>query len=396
MPHFQIDKLQADGQLIRIRLEAESELAIQRRARDEGWTPLLVEVVEARSWLPRRGSKLSLSLLSHEMKTLLEAGLPLIEVLTALTEREVNQAHKVVLSEIKLCVENGETLSDALSRQPQIFPPLFVATIRSGERTGDLPRVIGRYLAYSEQLDELKRKLLSAVTYPVLLLTVGTAVVMFLLVFLVPRFSAIYEQIDADLSWPAELLLRWGVWAQGHTWALAFFLLAVPVLVISAFRSTRFRTELTRRLLASKFIGHYWHTFSISRYCRSLALLSDGGIPLPEAMRLAGGLLPGLLQQRLAMAIEGIQRGQRLSDALADSALLTPIALRLLRAGERSSDVPRMLGQAADFHDRELAHVLERFAKLAEPLLMLVIGLLIGSIVVLMYLPIFELAGSLR
>lgn len=396
MPLFQIDKLQADGQLIRVQLEAESELAIQRLARDEGWTPLLIVVVQESSWWPRRISKLSLSLLSHEMKTLLEAGLPLIEVLTALTEREVNQTHKVVLSEIRRCVENGETLSDALSRQPQVFPPLFVATIRSGERTGDLPRVIGRYLAYSEQLDELKRKLLSAITYPVLLLTVGTAVVMFLLIFLVPRFSAIYEQIDADLSWPAELLLHWGVWAQGHTWTLVCCLLAVPISVISAFRSNRFRTELTRRLLASRFIGHYWHTFSISRYCRSLALLSDGGIPLPEAMRLAGGLLPGLLQQRLAKAIEGIQRGQRLSDALADSLLLTPIALRLLRAGERGSDVPRMLGQAADFHDRELAHVLERLAKLAEPLLMLVIGLLIGSIVVLMYLPIFELAGSLR
>lgn len=396
MAIYRVDQLLADGQILRKQMDAESEHAIQRRARDEGWIPLLIEPQSDRSWLPAARSRFPLTLFSHEVKALLEAGLPLVEVLTALTERESTTVHKADLEELKRCVENGESLSQALAHQPRNFPALFVASVRSGERTGDLPRVIGRYLAYSEQLDELKRKLLSAVTYPMLLLTVGTAVVLFLLVYLVPRFSAIYQQIDAELSLPAELLLNWGVWAQQHPVWLGVGLLAIPGLLLASARHARLRNGVTRRLLASRYIGRHWHSFNISRYCRSLALLTDGGIPLPEAMHLARGLLPDLLQQRLDRAIEGIRSGQRLSDALADSALLTPIALRLLRAGERSSDVPRMLEQAADFHDRELAHLLERSAKLAEPLLMLLIGLLIGSIVVLMYLPIFELAGSLR
>ncbi|MCY1353303.1 putative type II secretion system protein F [compost metagenome] len=396
MPRYQVDKLLADGQIVRARMDAESEQSIRRCARDEGWTPLHIKPLADGGWLRGKRGKLSLTLFSHELKTLLESGLPLIEVLTALAEREGTPAHRAVLDSLKRCVENGESLSEGLARQPQVFPALFVATIRSGERTGDLPRVIGRYLSYSEQLDELKRKLLSAITYPILLLSVGMAVVLFLLVYLVPRFSAIYEQIDVELSLSARLLLGWGVWAQEHPVFLALGLLSLPTLALALRRNAQLRSELVRRLLSTRYIGHYWHTFSISRYCRSLALLTGGGIPLPEAMHLARGLLPTPLQARLDHAIEGIRRGKRLSDSLADSSLLTPIALRLIRAGERGSDVPRMLEQAADFHDRELAHLLERFGKLAEPLLMLIIGLLIGSIVVLMYLPIFELAGSLR
>ncbi|MDU9398714.1 type II secretion system F family protein [Pseudomonas sp. zfem003] len=396
MPTYHVDKLVPGGQVSRVSLEADSEQAIQHIAQSEGWTALRIRPVRGGSWLPERSSSFSLNLVSHELKTLLEAGLPLIEVLTALMERETNPSNRAVFSELKRCVETGESLSDAFAKQPKVFPPLFVATIRSGERTGDLPRVIGRFLTYSEQLGELRRKLLSAVTYPLLLITVGSAVVMFLLVYLVPRFSAIYEQVDVELSLPARLLLQWGIWAQANPWLLGGGLVAIPCLVVFLIRSSEVRLALSRRLLESRVIGRHWHTFSVSRYCRSLALLSDGGIPLPEAMQLAGGLLPELLQLRLAKAIEGINRGERLSEALSSSSLLTPIALRLLRAGERSSEVPRMLEQAADFHDRELALLLERLAKLAEPLLMLFIGLLIGSIVVLMYLPIFELAGSLR
>lgn len=378
-------------------IEADSAQAVQSKARAEGWAALRIEPVPNKLVLiGQRTGKLSLIFLSYELKALLEAGLSLIEVLTALAEREVNPYQRGVLDELKRGVEQGESLSDAMARMPNYFPPLFIATIRSGERTGDLPRVIGRYLSYSEQLDELKRKLLSAITYPVLLLSVGSAVVLFLLIYLVPRFSAIYEQAGSNLSLPARILLQWGVWAKEHPWLLVLGLLCIPLLLVLAGRNEQMRGQIARRLLASRWLGRHWQSFNVSRYCRSLSLLAGGGIPLPEAMRLAGGLLPPPLRDRLELAIDGIRKGQRLSDALATSQLLTPIALRLLRAGERSSDVPRMLEQAADFHDRELAHLLERLGKLIEPLLMLFIGLLIGSIVVLMYLPIFELAGSLR
>lgn len=394
---YRVDRLLAGGRVVQDVLEAESEQAVMRRATEEGWTAIHIELLKERFSLSFNGiGKPTLTLFSYELKTLLEAGLPLVEVLMALAERESNSSQRAVLEELQQRVRQGESLSDAMAHQPDRFPPLFIATIRSGERTGDLPRVIGRYLDYSGQMDELKRKLLSSITYPVLLLTVGTAVVLFLLVYLVPRFSVVYEQVGTDLSLGARLLLEWGVWAKDHPLWLVAGLLAVPAAFILGWRNELVRARMMRRLLRSRWLGRHWQSFNVSRYCRSLSLLADGGIPLPEAMRLAGGLLPVVLQDRLHLAIERIQRGQRLSDALSDSQLMTPIALRLLRAGERSSEVPRMLEQAADFHDRELAHLLERLGKLIEPLLMLLIGLLIGGIVVMMYLPIFELAGSLR
>ncbi|SDS21294.1 general secretion pathway protein F [Halopseudomonas litoralis] len=397
MARYRVDKLLPGGQVTRELLEAESEQALLRRAEEEGWNAIHIHPMGERFSLSFGSfGKPSLMLLSHELKTLLEAGLSLMEVLTALAERESHPAQRAVLEELQHRVRQGESLSDAMSHQPDSFPPLFVATIRSGERTGDLPRVIGRYLDYSGQLDELKRKLLSAITYPILLLVAGTAVVLFLLVYLVPRFSVIYEQVGTDLSLPARTLLQWGVWAKDNPFLLAAGLLAIPILTIAAWRNVAVRARITQSLISSRWVGRHWQSFNVSRYCRSLSLLAGGGIPLPEAMRLAGGLLPALLQERLHLAIERIQHGQRLSDALSGSQLMTPIALRLLRAGERSSDVPSMLEQAADFHDRELAHLFERLSKLIEPLLMLFIGLLIGGIVVMMYLPIFELAGSLR
>lgn len=397
MKRYKVDRLLPNGQIEQVTIEANSLETAQQIARTENWSVLRLEPLTSGFGLNRsKRSGVQLSFLSHELKALLEAGLSIIEVLTSLTERESSPAQRDALAELKRSVEQGESLSDAMAKQPQNFPPLYVATIRSGERTGDLPRVIGRYLTYSEQLDELKRKLLSAVTYPALLLGVGSAVVLFLLVYLVPRFSVIYEQVGADLSWPARLLLQWGVWAKENPWLLVALLLAIPLSITMAWRTPSIRASLARQLVSNPWVGRHWRSFNASRYCRSLALLAGGGIPLPEAMRLAGGLLPQPMQTRLAQAIQGIQQGQKLSDALADSQLLTSIALRLLRAGERSSDVPRMLEQAANFHDREMAHLLERLGKLIEPVLMLLIGLLIGGIVVLMYLPIFELAGSLR
>ena len=396
MARFVVERMLKSGRVERMECIASSESELARIAQDEGWTLLKATPVGGRRWQLRTKRAPSLNLLSHELKTLLSAGLSLPEVLAALAEREANHQLKVALQDLHLNVNQGHSLSDAMLRHPRIFPPLYVATIKSGERTGDLPRVIERYLQYSEQMDELKRKLLSAITYPAMLLIVGGAVVLFLLTYLVPRFSVIYEQVGSNLSAPAALLLAWGVWCKQNPLLLVAALVVIAGGIVLAARSREVRAAITSRLQSSVLIGPYWASFNTSRYCRSLALLTGGGIALPNAMQLAGGLLPTASQPAVQRAVASVQRGRSLSDALNDAGLLTPIAVRLIKAGEKSGEVSNMLSQAANFHDRELAHVLERVGKLIEPALMLFIGLVIGSVVVLMYLPIFELAGSLR
>ncbi|WP_353390241.1 type II secretion system F family protein [Halopseudomonas sabulinigri] len=396
MPKFKVERMYKDGRVEKCTLVAESAAAVNSLARVESWTVLNVTQDAQSVGFSFQPKRPSLNLLSQELQTLLEAGLSLPEVLAALAERESHALQRIMLQDIQHAVNQGQSLSAAMQLHPDYFAPLYIATIRSGEHTGDLPMVIGRYLRYSEQMDELKRKLLSAITYPTLLLAVGIAVVLFLLIYLVPRFSVIYEQTGSNLSLPATLLLQWGVWSKEHPALLLTGMLSIPALVTVAWRNTNFRHTLATKLFESRLLGRHWRSFNTSRYCRSLALLVGGGIPLTQAMHLASGLLPTLLAESVNQAIEDIKRGRKLSDALAQADLMTPLALRLIRAGERSGDVSRMLERAADFHDRELAHLLERAGKLIEPLLMLFIGLMIGTIVVLMYLPIFELAGSLR
>lgn len=344
---------------------------------------------------PRR-SVFSLPLFSQELLALLEAGLTLTEALDALLAKEQRVAARAVLERLAQALAEGQRFSAALELQPAHFPPLYVGLMRAAERTSSLAASLTRYLDYRGRLDAVRERVSSALLYPAILAVVGGAVTLFLLGYVVPRFAGVYQGTGRDLPWLSQQLMAWGAYADQHGTALA--LGAVVLLAAGAWSARRWLASGGPQTLLHSLpgVGPTVELFELTRLYLALGTLLDGGLPILPAMQLAEGLLAPATLPRYRAAAAAIGRGESVSQAFEDNGLATPVGLRLLRVGERAGRLGDMLGRAARFHDGETARRIDLFARAFEPLLMAAIGLVVGTIVVLLYLPIFDLAGSLR
>ncbi len=351
---------------------------------------------EARQTVRGGTKRFPLLLFSQELLALLDAGLNLTEALSTLHLKERQPLPASVLLTILTALREGKNFSDILATMPEHFPNVYVATVKASERTGDLPRALGRYIAYQLQFELIRKKLISASIYPVMLLVVGGFVTLFLLGYVVPRFSVVYESAGRELPWLSTMLLAMGklIYANWQI-VLAGF---IGLLVLTGWGVTqpRGRQVLLNGLLRFPFVAAKSDEFRLSRFYRAVGLLLAAGISLPKAMGLVEGLLSASQQTRLNAARLSIEHGQSLSHALGAAQLSSPVADSLIKVGERSGQMADMLERAARFHDEDFARWVDWASKLLEPLLMTLIGVFIGTIVVLMYMPIFDLAGGLQ
>ncbi len=338
----------------------------------------------------------ALELFSQELVSLLDAGLSLVEAVDLLAEKEQGRGAGAVLAELRADLRVGLSFSDSLSRQGSVFPPLFVATARAAERTGDLREAIARFIAYHVQLDGVRRKVVAASVYPLTLAGVGLLVTGFMLLYVVPKFSRIYEEVGGSLPFMTRLLIGWGQLLEDHA-ALALGGVAAALGGLT-FVLTRagVRRRIGRRLWQIPAVGDRLRVYELARFYRTLGMLLKSGITLPMALDMAGGLLSPLLRQGLEMSARKIRQGQPVSRAFEEQGLTTPVSLRLLAVGERSGRMPDMVERIALFYEDDLSRWIDWFTRLFEPVLMMFIGALVGLIVVLLYLPIFELAESVK
>ncbi|HRD92769.1 MAG TPA: type II secretion system F family protein [Accumulibacter sp.] len=344
----------------------------------------------------RRSKGFSLLLFSTELLALLEAGLSLVEAFEALLDKESSGAARVILERLTRDLREGLRFSAALARQSEIFPPLYVGIVRAAEGTSDLPQALSRYIDYQTRLDTLRNKMLSAAIYPAILLAVGSGVTLFLMAYVVPRFAGVYQGSGRSLPVLSQLMLDWGQFVGQHTatvfWSLLALALALAYWLRRFIRSGRWILFLTRL----PGIGERVRVIELSRLYLTTGMLLEGGIPILAALDIVGNTVSPTTREALGVARAIISDGGTLSHGFDSSGLATPVALRLLRVGERSGQMGAMLTRSALFYESESARWIERFAKVFEPLLMTAIGLLVGLIVVLLYMPIFDLAGTLQ
>ncbi|WP_370306064.1 type II secretion system F family protein [Sinimarinibacterium flocculans] len=341
--------------------------------------------------------RFSVALFSQELLALLDAGLSLVESIDVLSRKAKDGEVLKVLRELHDALREGLSMSQSLERQPHHFTTLYIAAVRSGERTGNVRQALERYLAYHQQMTHVREKVISASVYPALLLMLGALVLFFLMAYVVPRFSRIYEDVGSDLPLLSRMLMQWGAVIDGHVGILLVGALAAISSLTYALARPDVRRVLERRLWEVPGIGEKLRLYQFARFFRTLAMLLRAGIPIVLALEQVRGLLrQPSLEAGLLAATQAIREGKSISTAFEHNGLADPVGLRLLVVGERTGEMPDVMARVAQLYDDDISRWVERFSRLFEPILMIVIGLMIGGIVLLMYMPIFELAGSLQ
>jgi general secretion pathway protein F len=394
---FEVKALRGGEGITLLTLDAINLDEALSQAKSRGYS--VISTKSKQLWSPlamMRKTKFPLVLFSQELMTLLDAGLSLIEVLETLAEKEDQPQVKKSLGQLISYLYEGHNLSYALEQLPNDFPALYVATVRSSEKTGSLSEVLSRYVVYESQMDGIKKKIVTSSIYPILLFVVGMLVVMFLMLFVVPSFSHIYEDMGGDIPFMSRLLMKWGQFLDAHMKAVLAFVITVPVVLLVAVIQPSSQIWLKQKLWELPTIGERLRLYELARFYRSLGMLLQGGMPILPALKLVGGLLQEGRREKLKLASLSVQEGGSISQAMEKYDLATPLSLKLLRVGERTGQMGEMMERIALFYEDETVRWIERFVKLFEPLLMVFVGLLVGVIVVLMYFPIFELAGSIK
>lgn len=374
--------------LRRLRVHAESADAV---AQALGLPPAAIVDVQAAPATARARRRLDLRLFSQELALLLQSGIPMLEALETLREKDGAAAGAGVLDAVTRALREGQSVSEALRRAPQAFDPLFVAIVAASERSGQLVRALQDHAAYLAWSQALRGKLVAASVYPLMLLGAGASVVLFLLLYVLPRFATVFETLGDEIPGASAVLIRFGVWAAAHPLLTLGTAAALPTFLLLAWRQPRLRLALATWLWHLPGIGPRWRVVVLARLYRGLALLLGAGVPVPAALKLLHAAVAQPLQAALAAATADVASGRRLSVALQDHGLATPVAQRMLRVGEGSGELALMLERAASFHDDEISRLSELMVRAVNPALMLVMGVVIGGIVVLMYLPIFSL-----
>lgn len=393
---YQVKAVKAGG-VVSLSFDARDDRDANDQAQAQGYTVLAVKPARALA-LPRLVSagRFPLVLFTQELLALLQSGISLLEALETLAEKEARGAAGMVLLGLTERLREGLSFSTALQAFPHAFPDLYVGTVRASERTGSLPEALARFVTYQTQLDSVKKHLVSASIYPVILITVGGVVCLFLLGYVVPRFAHIYQDIGGNLPWLTQVLMAWGAFVEARGAWLFGFLAAAVAMLVAWLRRPASKQWISRQLMRIPAVGERVRIYQLTRFYRTVGMLLAGGTPVTQAFGQVAGLLDQELRQRLGVATRNIQEGQSISVSLDRQALTTPVALRMLRVGERTGQMGDMMDRIAVFHEEELARWVERFTRVFEPLLMAVIGIVIGGIVLLMYFPIFELAGSIQ
>ncbi|MDK2849091.1 MAG: type pilus assembly protein PilC [Desulfuromonadales bacterium] len=336
-------------------------------------------------------------LFNQEMLVLLRSGMSILEIFDSLVQEKDFPATKTVLRDVRDAVKGGSSISEAFAAYPEYFPRLYVASVASGEKTGDLPQTLERYLIYQKRMLQVKDRLKSAAVYPLVLIGATVVVLLFMIFFVIPNFVQIYA--DAQVSLPAltrVVLACAGLVAHGwYLFVLGGF--GLFLILRHFYHTPKGRGFFDKTKLEAPLLGNLYRLSSLVNFSRTTATILSSGLPLVEAMQLARGVINNIiLQKRIENVINALNEGDSLGAALERNRIFPTVAQRMIATGEKTGTLPLMFEEVAAYYDADIDHRLERLASLAEPMILLIVGLVIGGIVIAIYLPIFQLAGTVR
>ena len=344
----------------------------------------------------RRGriSRKEFLLFNQELATLLKAGMPLVQSLDILRQRVSNQTFRAVLDAIYDKVKAGTSLSDAFSEHGSMFPPVYAASLMAGERSGNLDSVIRRYVAYEKVIGTVRKRTISALIYPAILVSMMLVLISIIVLKVVPAFSDFYGQFDRQLPLSTRIIVTISNVVVANVWLILLIVVGVIGSVTLWVRHPAQRAAFHRFLLTLPWLGETIRKFATAQVARTLATLLGGGIPLVNAIEIGGR---SMANRHLARELDDVrlrvQEGQSFATALSERASFPDVAVKMVEVGESTGALQEMLNSLADFYDEEIETEVSRFITLVEPVLLVIMGVIIAVVVLALYMPLFELSS---
>lgn len=398
MPSFQIRYFDKQlGAVAQELTDAASEDALRQRLKQLGRVVLDLRPMDRSTAVRRRDQgKLQVAWWCRELSTLLKAGMTAVEALETLVAQSKGPDTETVNAGLLRSLREGMSLSRAMQKSGA-FPTVLVASVTASERTSTLTTALEDYLRHDEMLGRLKRQIISAAIYPTLVVTLGLLISLFLLLYVIPRFSMMYADFRGTLSWATQTLLFVSRVLRHQLPLLLGVLAALGFLAVRAWQIGFVLKAVIRFVEGVRPLRAQWEHFRLAKLYQSLALMFRGGYTLDEALEVTQRIgLGASLEARVVDARSALARGRAVSSAFADAGLTDLVSARLLAVGERSGGFDAVLQTIADRHASAFSTFVERATRIVEPVLLLLVALLVGGIIVMMYMPIFDIAGGVR
>jgi type IV pilus assembly protein PilC len=334
---------------------------------------------------------------NQELAALLRAGLPLLQALDLLQARIQDPQFKLVMGEIRDRVKSGEELSDAFGHFGRLFPALYPSTLKAGERSGELEAVIRRFIRYQQLLLDARRRVISALVYPAVLITLSVGMIVIMLVHVVPRFTVFYADLEAELPLITRATLAVSDFLRDNLLWVALALVAGFLVLRQLAERPEGRIAIDRFKLRLPFVGPVFHRFALSEFGRSLATLLSGGIPLVPALEIAVKAVGNaFVRSRLEPTIQAVREGKPFYAALEASGVVEALAVDMVQVGEATGSLDSMLSSVSDFLDEDVQTRVTRLLSLLEPVMLVFMGVIVGVILVSVYLPMFSVLGEVK
>jgi type IV pilus assembly protein PilC len=401
MPEFVCRLGSPSGSVVERRRVAATIDALRRELEEEGFHVFSIAPVRSRLRIPFLGKSAKVSgqdflLFNTQLATLLGAGLPLTQSLELLREQQVNEHFKALLGSVHQQVTTGVSLSDAFLALGDVFPRLYANTLRAGERSGELEKILRRYVEYQRLTESVRKKIIGALTYPAVLIALSIVLVIILMVRVIPAFSTFYVQFDAELPLPTRIVMGLSTGLQDH-----FILVsAVVVGLVTAIRMWR-NSPSGRRItdrwrLVIPVVGKLAHLFAVSQFTRSLGVLLAGGTPMVPALQVSTtSVSNSYISELFRGCVQEVQEGRPLSDSLDDTGKMPPLALAMIRVGESTGALPEMLEHTSGFFDEEIEFSLARLVTLFEPMILVVMGIIVAGLLLAVYYPLLTTVSKI-
>jgi type IV pilus assembly protein PilC len=337
-----------------------------------------------------------IAVFARQLATMLKAGVPLVQSFDIVGKGHDNGSMEALLLGIKADIESGDTLAEALNKRPLYFDELFCNLVAAGEQAGVLETLLDKIASYKEKSESMKKKIKKALTYPIAVIVVAFVVTAILLIFVVPVFSDMFKSFGADLPAFTKMVVAMSEWMQAW-WYILVGIVVGTVYIFSYFkkRSRSFNHFLDKTLLKLPIVGIILHKSAVARFARTLATMSAAGVPLVEALESVAGACGNIIYSEAVLKMrEEVATGQRLQFAMQQVDLWPNMVIQMVAIGEESGAMDSMLLKVADFFDEEVDNLVDNLSSLMEPIIMCILGILVGGLIVAMYLPIFKMGAA--